>query len=85
MPKSDTQSIINAFEKLRTDYQRESTQIATKQDLDAQQKNKELVEQAITFSADNIFIALSQLQSKFGKSIDGLAKARSARSEKAPV
>jgi hypothetical protein len=74
MPKSDPQSIIQAFEKLRADYQLESSKIATKQDLDAQQKNKELVEQAITYSADNIFQSLAQLQSNFGQSIENLAK-----------
>ncbi len=82
MPKSDPQSIIKAFEKLRTDYQIESAQIATKQDLDAQQKNKELVEQAITYSADNIFQALAQLQSNFGQSIDGITKDMTTEVEK---
>jgi len=82
IPKSDTQSIIKAFEKLRADYQLESSQIATKQDLAARQKDKELVEQAITYSADNIFQALAQLQSNFGQSIDSIAKEMTTEVEK---
>ena len=82
IPKSDTQSIIKAFEKLRADYQIESAKIATKQDLAARQKDKELVEQATNFSAENIFQELAQLQSNFGQSIDGLAKEMTAEVEK---
>ena len=82
IPKSDTQSIIKAFEKLRADYQIESVKIATKQDLAARQKDKELVEQATNFSADKIFQELAQLQSNFGQSIDGLAKEMTAEVEK---
>ncbi len=82
IPKSDTQSIIKAFEKLRADYQIESAKIATKQDLAARQKDKELVEQATNFSAENIFQELAQLQSNFGKSVDSLAKDMTAEVEK---
>ncbi|MEN8217539.1 MAG: hypothetical protein ABFS56_14455 [Pseudomonadota bacterium] len=81
-PHSEPQSIIKAFEKLRADYQLESAQIATKQDIAARQKDKELVEQASTYSTDSLFQSLAQLQSTFGQSVDGLAKNMTTEVEK---
>jgi hypothetical protein len=77
-----SESIIKAFEKLRADYQLESAQIATKQDIAARQKDKELVEQASTYTTDSLFQSLAQLQSTFGQSVDGLAKNMTTEVEK---
>jgi len=79
---AEPQSILKAFEKLRADYQLESAKIATKQDLAARQKDKEIVEQVSTYTADSIFQDLAKLQSIFGQSIDGLSKDMTSEVEK---
>ncbi len=79
---SEPQSILKAFEKLQADYQRESAQIATKQDLAIQKKNKELVEQASTYTTDTLFQSLTQLQSTFSKKVDELIKKMTDEVEK---
>ncbi len=74
MPNSDPQTILKAFEKLHTDYHKESLKVATKQEIAARKEDKELVEQASTYTPESIFQSLAQLQSGFGQSIDGLVK-----------
>ena len=79
---SEPQTILNAFEKLRTDYQRQTDQIATKEDIATRQKDKELVEQASTSTPDSIFQALAKLQSTFSQSNEALSKEMTAEVEK---
>ncbi|KHD09872.1 hypothetical protein PN36_19885 [Candidatus Thiomargarita nelsonii] len=80
--QTEQQNLIKAFEKLRADYQLESAQIATKQDIAARQKDKEIVEQASTYTPDSLFQSLAQLQSTFGQSVDGLTKNMTTEVEK---
>jgi len=80
--QSEQQNLIQAFEKLRADYELESAKIATKQDIAARQKNKQLVEQASTYTPDSLFQSLAKLQSTFSKSIDGLTKGMTTEVEK---
>jgi len=79
---SEPISILKTFEKLRADYQLESAKIATKQDIATRQKDKEIVEQASTYTADSIFQDLAKLQSIFGQSVDGLVKDMTTEVEK---
>jgi len=79
---SDPQSILKEFDKLRADEERFQAQIATKQDIAARQKDKEIVEQASTYTHDSIFQALAKLQSIFGQSIDSLAEDMTIQVEK---
>jgi hypothetical protein len=78
----DPQTILKDFEKLRADYKRQSAQVATKEDLATQQRDKELVEQASNYTADSIFKSLAKLQTAFGESTSKLAKDMSAEVEK---
>lgn len=82
MNNSDSQTILKAFEKLQSDYKHQETQIATKEFLAAQQRDRELVNQAATYTAENIFQCLAKLQSAFGQSAEGLSKAMTAEVEK---
>lgn len=81
-PHSEPQTILKAFEKLRTDYQRQKAQIATKEDIATRQKDKELVEQASTYTPDSIFQALAKLQSTFSQSNEALSKEMTTEVEK---
>jgi len=81
-PHSDPQTIPKEFEKLRADYQRQEALIATKQDIAARQKDKEIVEQASTYTPDSIFKALAKLQSGFGQSIKELSLEMTTQVEK---
>lgn len=74
----DPQTILKDFEKLRADYARQSAQIATKEDIAAHQRDKELVAQATNYTADSIFKLLAKLQATFGESTNKLAKDMSA-------
>lgn len=78
----DPQTILKDFEKLRADYARQSAQIATKEDLAAHQRDKELVAQATHYTADSIFKSLAKLQAAYGESTNKLAKDMSAEVEK---
>jgi hypothetical protein len=73
MNTSHSESILKAFEKLRADYQLDYAKFATKQDIAARQKDKEIVEQASTYTSDSIFQDLAQLQSIFGQSVSELS------------
>lgn len=53
--QSDPQIILKSFEKIRADSQRKEKQIATKQDIAARKKDKELVEQASTYTPEPFF------------------------------
>ncbi len=81
-PHSDPQTIVKAFEKLRADYQQIDSKIATKQDIAARQRDKEIVEQASSYSSESLFQSLAQLQSTFGQSTEKLAKDMSTEVDK---
>ena len=82
MNNSDPQTILKAFEKLQIDFQHQETHIATKEFLAAKQRDRELVNQAATYTSENIFQCLAKLQSAFGQSTEGLSKAMTAEVEK---
>jgi DNA repair exonuclease SbcCD ATPase subunit len=81
-PHSDPQTIVKSFEKLRTDYQQIDSKIATKQDIAARQRDKEIVEQASSYTSESIFQSLAQLQTTFGQSTEKLAKDMTTEVEK---
>lgn len=78
----DPQTILKNFEKLRLEQKRLEAQIATKEDLAARQKDKELVKQAANYTADTIFRALAKLQATFGGSTAKLTADMTAEVEK---
>ncbi len=82
MSHSDPQTILKEFEKLRADYQSVSQKVATKQEIAARQKDKDLVQQASTYTHDSIFQFLAQLQSSFGQSIEDLTQKMTSEVEK---
>jgi DNA repair exonuclease SbcCD ATPase subunit len=80
--QSDPQIIFKSYEKIRADFQRKEKQIATKQDIAARKKDKELVEQASTYTPETVFQGLAQLQTHFGQFVEELSKQMSTEVEK---
>lgn len=78
----DPQTILKDFEKLQLQYKQQETQVATKADLAISQRDKALVDQATSYTADTIFQALAKLQATFGESTSQLTRDMTAEVER---
>ncbi|QTA84843.1 Uncharacterized protein dnm_008440 [Desulfonema magnum] len=79
---SDPQAILKAFKKLQADHAQQDARIATKEDISAIQEEKDIVAQAVGYTAESIFQSLSQLQTTFGESAESLIKTMKTEAEK---
>jgi len=72
--RESKEQIMAAFAKLLSEYKKGESRVATKEEEAEKEKNQELLEQAATYTVDNIVNSMASLQLDFGRTLNELSQ-----------
>lgn len=72
--KESKEQIMTAFAKLLSEHKKGESKVATKEEEAEKAKNQELLEQAATYTVDNIVNSMASLQLDFGRTLNELSQ-----------
>jgi DNA repair exonuclease SbcCD ATPase subunit len=72
--KESKEQIMTAFAKLLSEHKKGESRVATKEEEAEKAKNQELLEQAATYTVDNIVNSMASLQLDFGRTLNELSQ-----------
>ena len=81
-PREGKEQILSAFNQLLLEQKKAGRVVATKEEEVQKEKNREIIEQAATYTVDNIVKAMGDLQLEFGGIVYQLAEKLESESDK---
>lgn len=72
--RESKEQIMAAFAKLLSEHKKGESRVATKEEEAEKEKNQELLEQAATYTVDNIVNSMASLQLDFGRTLNELSQ-----------